>query len=99
MLKRILVGLGGTDYATTAINQAIALAVAHKAEVTGVSVLDEARLASVGPVPLGGGHYAHELAEHRLTKAQELVEWSSRRPAARRVSGTRCCAKWANHSP
>lgn len=76
MLKRILVGLGGTDYGTTAINQAIALAVAHNAEVTGVSVLDEERLTSAGPVPLGGSHYAHELAEHRLTEAEELVEWS-----------------------
>lgn len=90
MLKRILVGLGGTDYATTAINQAIALAMAHNAEVTGVSVLDEARLASVGPVPIGGGHYAQALKENRLTKAEELVEWSLKEFAeACRASGVR----------
>ncbi len=76
MIKRILVGLGGTEYATTATNHAVALAMAHDAELTGVSVLDERRLTALGPVPLGGGHYAHELAEHRLKKGQELVEWS-----------------------
>ncbi len=37
MIKRILVGLGGTDYTISAINQAVALALAHDAEVTGVS--------------------------------------------------------------
>lgn len=31
MLKRILVGLGGTDYTMTAIHQAVALAMAHDA--------------------------------------------------------------------
>ena len=76
MLKCILVGLGGTEYAITAINYAVALATAHNAEVTGVSVLDEGRLISTGPAPIGGGYYAHQLAEHRLTTAQELVEWS-----------------------
>ena len=76
MIKRILVGLGGTDYTVTAIKQTIELALAHAAEVTGVSVIDEGRLTSVGPVPLGGGHYAHELGEDRLKKAKERVEWA-----------------------
>lgn len=76
MLKRILVGLGGTEYATSAINQAIALAMTHDAAVTGVSILDESRLASVGPVPIGSGHWAHQLAEHRLKTAEELIESS-----------------------
>lgn len=76
MIKRILIGLGGTEYGTTAINHAVALAMAHNAELTGVSVLDEGRLIATGPVPIGGGHYAHELSEHRLIKGQELVEWS-----------------------
>lgn len=76
MLKRILVGLGGTEYATAAINQATALALAHDAEVTGVSILDVAQLTAVGPVPLGGGHYARQLAEDRLKKAQDVIERS-----------------------
>lgn len=76
MLKRILVGLGGSDYATSATNQAVALALAHDAEVTGVSILDERRLTATGPVSIGGGHYAQRLAEQRVHKAQEMVEWS-----------------------
>lgn len=74
MLKRILLGLGGTDYTTSAINQAVALAMAHDAKVTGVSVVDEAHLRSVGPVPIGAGHHALELVEHRLGVAKERVE-------------------------
>lgn len=76
MLKRLLVGLGGTDYTVSAINQAVALATAHDAEVTGVSVIDEGRLTYSGPVPIGGGHYAHELANDRMEKAQERAEWA-----------------------
>ena len=53
MLKRILVGLGGTEYTVTAIKQAVALAIAHDAEVTGVSIIDEGRLTYSGPVPIG----------------------------------------------
>lgn len=76
MLKRILVGLGGTEYATSAIRQAVALALQHDAEITGVSVLDAERLSRVGPVPLGAGHFAKELAESRIEKAEERGEWS-----------------------
>jgi nucleotide-binding universal stress UspA family protein len=76
MLKRILVGLGGTEYTVSAINQAVALAMTHDAEVTGVSIIDESRLTYSGPVPIGGGHYAHELANDRLEKAKEQSEWA-----------------------
>lgn len=76
MLKRILVGLGGTEYANSAINHGIALAIAHGAELTGVSVIDKARLENVGPVPMGGGHYAKKMAENRIAKAEQHVEWS-----------------------
>lgn len=40
MIKRILCGLAGTTYTPTAIAQAVALARAHAAEVTGVTVFD-----------------------------------------------------------
>jgi len=75
MLKRILVGLGGTDYTISAIHQALALALAHDADVTGVSIIDEGRLTYSGPVAIGGGHYAHELANDRMEKAKERAEW------------------------
>jgi nucleotide-binding universal stress UspA family protein len=73
MVKRILVGLGGTDYTIAAINYAVALASQHKATLTGISVIDERRLTSVGPVPIGGGTYARELAEDRLEKARQRI--------------------------
>jgi len=71
MIRRILVGLGGEDYTTSAINQAVALAQAHRASITGVSVVDEVRLARVGPVPVGAGPYALDLAEQRVAEAKE----------------------------
>lgn len=76
MLKRILVGLGGTEYTVSAINQAVALAMANDAEVTGVSIIDEGRLTYTGPVSIGGGHYAHELVNDRMEKAKERAEWA-----------------------
>jgi nucleotide-binding universal stress UspA family protein len=74
MVRRILVGLGGTEYTVFAINQAVALAMAHDATVTGVSIIAEGRLTYSGPVPIGGGHYAHELANDRMEKAKERGE-------------------------
>lgn len=74
MMKRILVGLGGTEYTGSAIKQSVTLALEHDAEVTGVSIIDEARLTYSGPVPIGGGHYAHELANDRMEKAKERSE-------------------------
>ncbi|MEX0916700.1 MAG: universal stress protein [Candidatus Spechtbacterales bacterium] len=76
MLKRILVGLGGTEYAVAAINQGVALAMKHDAEVTGVSILDRDRQSYSGPVPIGGAYYARELSKHRLKIANEQIEWS-----------------------
>jgi len=76
MLKRILVGLGGTEYTVSAINQAVALAMTHDAEVTGVCIIDESRLTYSGPVPIGGGHFAQELANDRMEKAKERSEWA-----------------------
>jgi nucleotide-binding universal stress UspA family protein len=49
---------------------------ANDAEVTGVSILDRERLSDAGPVPLGGGQYAHELAEDRIKKAKARIEWA-----------------------
>ena len=49
MLKRILVGLGGTDYTVAAINQAVSLAMAHDAELTGLMVSMQKQSASQDP--------------------------------------------------
>lgn len=74
MLKRILVGLGGGEYAASAVAQAVELARQHRAEVTGISVLDEARLTNVGPMPIGVAALGRELSHSRLEKAQDEIE-------------------------
>lgn len=73
MIKRILVGLSGDTYTPSAVKHSLDLARRHKAEITGIAVVDLARLASVGPVPLGGGAAAVELSEHRLEEAERRI--------------------------
>ena len=101
MLKRILVGLGGTEYTVAAINQAVALAMANDAEVTGVTILDKERLSHVGPVPIGGGNYGRGLVADRIERRRIASTGPCRnspRPAVRRAFGIECCARWANRS-
>lgn len=74
MIKRILVGLNGDTYTPSAVKHALELAARHKAELTGIAVTDLAKLANVGPVPLGGGAAAAELSEHRIEEAERRVE-------------------------
>ena len=74
MLKRILVGLGGTPFANSEILHAIELASAFDAELTGVTVVDLERLEDVGPIPIGGGAAAAALQEHRLKVTQQHVQ-------------------------
>jgi nucleotide-binding universal stress UspA family protein len=74
MIKRILVALSGTPYTTAAIQHALELARLHDAEVTGVTDIDLARIADVGPVPMGAGAAAHDLVEHRLQLTEQHVE-------------------------
>lgn len=74
MIKRILVALSGTPFTATATKYALELAKLHKAEVTGVTDVDIAKLMKVGPVPVGGGAAAASLAEHRIHVTEEHVE-------------------------
>jgi hypothetical protein len=65
MIKRILIGLSGNEYAVSAINQAIAIAMAHDAELTGLSVDDQERLATVGSFHMGSSRSTQDLIEKR----------------------------------
>ena len=73
MIKRILVGLGGTPFTEVAIERAIEIAKAHGALITGVTVVDIKQLKQVGPVPPGGGIYAAKLREKRFAITEERV--------------------------
>ncbi len=74
MIKRILVALSGTQYTGAAIRHALELAGLHDAQVTGVTDVDLAKVANVGPVPMGGGAAASELMEHRLKLTEPHVQ-------------------------
>ncbi len=74
VIKKILVGLGGTTFTGVAIRRATELAKLHDAQLTGVTVVDVKRLEDVGPVPIGGGAAAEGLREHRLLVTRERVE-------------------------
>lgn len=74
MIRRILAALSGTPYTKSVITHAVAIAQRHGAEVTGVTVLDPAKIENVGPVPLGAGAFATALARHRWRLTVERVE-------------------------
>jgi nucleotide-binding universal stress UspA family protein len=76
MLKRILVGLGGTEYTISAINQAVALALAHDAEVTGISAFDAKRLQQLGPLPIGARSFPEEFGAAPMQKARKREHWA-----------------------
>jgi nucleotide-binding universal stress UspA family protein len=74
MIKRVLLGIGGTPFTNVAIQRAVELCRLHEAQLTAVTVVDEERLSRVGSVPVGAGGAAAELREHRLTVTRERIE-------------------------
>jgi nucleotide-binding universal stress UspA family protein len=74
MVRKILVGLGGTPFTDVAVRRAVELARLHGAEVTGITVLDEKKLEKVGPVPAGAAAYAQRMRDQRLQVTLERVE-------------------------
>jgi nucleotide-binding universal stress UspA family protein len=74
MIKRILLGLGGTPYTDVAIKRAVELANGHGAVITGVTVVDSKRLKQIGPVPPGAGAYAAKLRQKRFAVTEERVD-------------------------
>ena len=74
MIKRILVGLGGTPFTTVATRIATELGDLHQAQLTGVTVVDTSNLDKVGPVPAGGAVYAQRLRETKARITQEGTE-------------------------
>jgi nucleotide-binding universal stress UspA family protein len=72
MIKRILLGLGGTPYTAVAIQRAVGLAKRFDAEITGVTVLDLDRVTKVG--------FAQDVtipvAMHRVIVTRDRIEES-----------------------
>ena len=74
MIKRILVGLGGTPFTTVATKIATELGDLHQAQLTGVTVVDTNKLDKVGPVPAGAAAYAQRMRERKAQITQEGTE-------------------------
>ncbi len=70
-LRRILVGLVPGEEGRATIDHAIRLARQTGAELVGLSIVDIPAARRVGSVPLGAGHYAWQLSEHRLRSARD----------------------------
>ncbi len=74
MIKRILLGLGGTPYTTVAIQRAVGLAKRFEAEITGVTVVDIERLPRGGMVPKGALDAAGKTDAQRVHVTKESIE-------------------------
>ncbi len=77
MLRRILVGIGGTPFTKVAIERAVELASIHGARITAVSVMQPGRVCKLGPVPPGASMYAKRLCQTRLKVTQQQLEASA----------------------
>jgi nucleotide-binding universal stress UspA family protein len=74
MIKRILVGLGGTPFTKVSTHCATELARLHQAQTTGVTVVDLSKMGKVGPVPAGAGFYAQRMRERQSQVTREGIE-------------------------
>ena len=66
MIKRILLGIGGTPFTSEAISRAVELASLHEAKITAVTVVDPNRICKLGPVPPGASFYAKKMCDKRM---------------------------------
>lgn len=78
MINRVLVGLGGYGEegaccTRAAIRFAIDIGVSRDAALTGVTVIDPARLQRIGSAPIGAAGALRELREHRLAETRDRV--------------------------
>jgi nucleotide-binding universal stress UspA family protein len=74
MIKRILVGLGGTPFTAVATRTATELGDLHQAQLTGVTIVDTGELEKVGPVPAGADAYAQRMREKKIKVTREGTE-------------------------
>jgi nucleotide-binding universal stress UspA family protein len=74
LIKRILVPLDPSPFSDSAVETACRIAGFWNAEVHGLVVLDVKGIeGEIGPVPLGGGHYARHLEKHKLEEAESRI--------------------------
>ena len=74
MIKRILMGVGGTPFTSVAIERAVELAERHDAILKAVIVVDPNQLCKLGPVPAGASIYARNMCKNRLEVTYRQTE-------------------------
>ncbi|MFH1728181.1 MAG: universal stress protein [Pseudomonadota bacterium] len=75
MIKRILLPLDPSEYSKSALDYACNLAKRHGASITGLVVLDIPGIEkSIGPVPIGGFHYAEKLEKEKAKQAHKRID-------------------------
>jgi nucleotide-binding universal stress UspA family protein len=75
VIKRILLPLDPSPYSKSALNLACIIAKIYDAEITGLVILDiPGIMDSIGPVPLGGLHFAEKLENEKKEEAKERIE-------------------------
>ncbi len=74
MVKRILIPLDPSPYTDTAIEYGCRMAKENGAELTGMVILDIPGIErAIGPVPLGGIHFAEDLEKHKKLDAEKRI--------------------------
>lgn len=72
-IERVVLGLANGPGAEAALEHAIELAKAHRAELVGLAIIDTSTLENVGPVPIGGNYHAAQLRRTLVTKARHKM--------------------------
>ncbi len=72
-LHRVVLGLAHGPGMDDALTQALTLARQHGAELLGLGIVDTPLLSRVGPVPIGGAHYAAQLRNTRIARARHRL--------------------------
>lgn len=72
-VDRVVLALAHGPHLDSAIEQAIALARAHDAELVGIALIDAVALARVGPIPMGANWHAKQLRVRRLGLARKAA--------------------------
>lgn len=72
-LRRVIVALASGPHTAAAVEQAVALARRHQAELTGLAIIDQWMLRNVGPVPIGASYHAQQLRNLRVGQARRAA--------------------------
>jgi nucleotide-binding universal stress UspA family protein len=74
MIRKILVGLDGSEFSVSAVDLGISWARHFGAELVGLGIVDEPTILKGEPVPIGGAAFKHHRDETLLADARRRVE-------------------------